>query len=220
MGTMLNRVAPVTAIAGADGSRWLASVTYQFNPDFGKGFREVLLWNIPNEAPFQTLDSTFAYWRHSDAICFVPARELAVFATYEGDLGIWDAANKKAMPSLQGHPDGVIKLAASADGRLLASAGADGIVKVWNLDTGAADTEVKVDSPAASLCFSPDGRCIAACSKDGTIAMWSSLHGEPIASFQGDGEITCCAVSSDGKRLVAGESTGRVHILSISGWDR
>jgi WD40 repeat protein len=213
--SMLNRIDPVTAIAGAPDTRWLLCVTYQFNPDFGKGFRKVLLCDLGGDAPARTLDSSFAYWRYSDAICFVPVRELGAFATDRGEIGIWDAANGYPMPSLPGHPGGVVKLAASRDGRHLVSAGVDGTVTIWNLDTGSPHCEMKVDAPVTSLCFSAGDQRVVACTTDGAVVIWSCMGGELIARFQGEGEIGCCALSSDGTRLLAGESTGQVHILQL-----
>jgi WD40 repeat protein len=217
MDAMMNRVDPATAVAGAVDSNWVMSVTYQFNPDFGKGFRKVLLWELGNDAPPVSLNSSFAYWRYSDVICFVPLRGLAAFGTIDGNIGIWDAANGSELPSLPGHPDGVVKIAASGDGHQLVSAGADGIVKIWNLDTGKAHCEMTVDAAVTSLYFSQDDRRVVACTESGAIFVWNRSQGEVIAGFHADAALTCSDCSLDGTRIVAGESTGRVHILQLPG---
>src|SRR5262249_37065398 len=64
--------------------------------------------------------------------------------------------------TLEGHDDRVVGLSFSADGRLLASAGADGTVIVRDLSTG---KEIRTitgpGSRAFSVALSPDGRYVA-----------------------------------------------------------
>ena len=53
-------------------------------------------------------------------------------------MKIWDAraSNSKAIFSFDKHTEAVKDISISPDGRWVASGGADGIVKIWELDTG------------------------------------------------------------------------------------
>jgi WD40 repeat protein len=64
-------------------------------------------------------------------------------------------------------------LAFSLDGRLLATAGDDGVLRLWDLATG---TELHhLGGPGDRLtgvAFSPDGRMLAATADDADIRLW------------------------------------------------
>jgi WD40 repeat protein len=118
-------------------------------------------------------------------------------------------------------------VAYSPDGRLLASAGDDRSVKVWNATTGerVGSFFVSKDVPfyVPNLAFSPDGSVLAVASgsfgvikadQDTPITLWSVAEGRELGAIalRSDGPVSI-AFSPDGKLLAAYGTEG------ISLWD-
>ena len=87
-----------------------------------------------------------------------------------------DAITVELQRSLIGHIDEVSSVAFSSDGSMLASAGLDGTVQLWDIETGARIRLLTrrfawIDSVA----FSPDGRTLASGDGDGTVQLWDAM---------------------------------------------
>ena len=110
-------------------------------------------------------------------------------------MRLWDPATGQPsgtpLPASTGPGGGVNGVAFSPDGKLLASAGADGTARLWDPATG---QPVGAPLPAGpgpggvrGVAFSPDGKLLASADADGTVRTWQvSLFADPYLALCAD----------------------------------
>ena len=89
---------------------------------------------------------------------------------------------------------------------MLAVAGQDGVVRFWNLASGAGSGEMKASENALrSIIYSPDSSKIVTGDDSGRIAVWNAASKQRVGIGQGHSwPVTALAVSPDNGMLVSG----------------
>lgn len=119
-----------------------------------------------------------------------------------------------ASQTIEAHAGGVACLAVAADGQMIATAGDDHQIKIWQLSEG--DSHLTLSghtAPITGLVFLPDGEKLVSVSRDKTLRTWSVSQGTQLASEQLSDEGLTLGISGDGKRLIAGAKDGKGMIL-------
>jgi WD40 repeat protein/serine/threonine protein kinase len=100
---------------------------------------------------------------------------------------------------------GVHRLAFTPDGRVLAGAGFDGIIHLWDPKTGARRASFAGHKGFIyGLAFSPDGRRLASGSWDRTVKLWDVESTRELAIFRGHEQyIMDVAFRPDGRQLAS-----------------
>jgi WD40 repeat protein len=118
----------------------------------------------------------------------------------------------------QRHWEVVLGVAASPNGKLVASTGIDNLIMVADADTMRIRAVLRGHSQGVSgVAFSPDSRRLLSAGRDGTIRLWDIATGKECLCFHGPGSLTrCVCFSPDGQRALSGGSDGLVRLWDVS----
>ena len=139
-----------------------------------------------------------------------------------GDDGVaraWDLASgspKQTYPHASGRIGAA--LAVSVDGTLLATAGEDRSIKIWDLASAKLlRTLVGHEETIDALAFSPDGVTLVSSSDDRTVRTWRASTGQPIHVHRAHhDEAWDVKVTRDGGSLLSVGADGMVHRADLA----
>jgi WD40 repeat protein len=126
---------------------------------------------------------------------------------WDSDVRLFDVATGAVRMRLGGHRYGANDLAFAPDGRILATAGQDHSIRLWDLAAGKVLTTIEDGRWLKSLAFSPDGRRLAYCGGDEDIRLLdlTGFRPDPIAARADRRPVDGVAVEAHS--LPGGDST-------------
>src|SRR5258707_1268312 len=124
--------------------------------------------------------------------------------------------NMEIVRTFIGHTMPVLAIAYSPDGKYIASASRDKLIKIWEVSTGRTIHTLAGHSYfVLSVAFSPDGKYIASCSKDKTLKVWEAKSGKLLHTLEHADELSSVTYLPNGKYLAACSYDGSIIIIEI-----
>jgi WD40 repeat protein len=157
------------------------------------------------------------------AVAFLPGGNDFVTAGSTGTLFNWAFASPVEIAGFTGH-NAVYGVDLDSSGILAASCGADNMIRLWNLETGASVRQLAGhEGPVYSVRFSADDTMLVSSSADGTVRVWNVEDGALVKSLavpRAEGEAALpvfdAEFSSDGQLVAAGGSEGTIQLWNIA----
>src|SRR5258705_6794484 len=169
-------------------------------------------WSMARNAAEQVLRF------HADAVNAVVLLrgERAATAGADGRIAIWAPGKAEPDAVLEGHTAPIAALAASPDGKTLASASWDQTVRLWPLAGGAARVLERHTQNVNGVAFAPDGRTLVSVSYDQSVRIWPLSGASAPTLVAMPSPLNAVAIGGDGE-IVAGGADGKLYFLSGAG---
>ncbi|MBF0189364.1 MAG: hypothetical protein HQL50_15685, partial [Magnetococcales bacterium] len=149
-----------------------------------------------------------------------PAHSLLFATANEGrsSIGIWQTEEPRPRKLLSGHTRNILDAAIMGGGKLVVSAGAEGVLRSWETASGKC---LRIHRGHMGQVFAvvphPDGRRFLSAGEDGTIRLWSLSRTRPLQVWTGhEGQALSIDCSRDGRFIVSGGSGGHILVRRIS----
>jgi RNA polymerase sigma factor (sigma-70 family) len=155
---------------------------------------------------------------HQSGVCcaaFSPDGIFLASGDIKGTVRLWKPDVGNPLPKPPSQPDEEVRhvngdwgdlhaMTFSPDGKILAFAGEDGKIRLWNARAGDEMRRLNGHPKAVlSLAFSPDGKHLASAGADKTIRLWAMATGEQVRVVAEKADMVLCVVFAPDARLIA-----------------
>lgn len=191
---------------------------------YANGTGQAIVYEIKARRVLSTLVAAFA--QSPDLLAINEAGNRVAIAEKNGAIRVFDVVSGEEVAALLGHRSTVNELAFEHDGLGVLSAGDDGTVRRWAIDTLRPEFELP-DAPSltdAGPSVSPDGRVAVYPEPDGGAVVRSTKDGSVVGRLPAEiGLVAGTVWTQDGKRLLSASGQGRelseVTLDDIRIWD-
>jgi WD40 repeat protein len=151
------------------------------------------------------------------ALAFLPDNETLALAdgaqAQRGLVHLWKITEAKPSATLVAHSDNILSLAVSHDGKLLATGGADNVVKVWDLASRRERAKLEGHTGhVLALAFNKDGTWLATGAADKELKIWDVKTKDQLVQIgKKDTVVTGLHWSAKGGNLIVAGENGKIH---------
>lgn len=187
------------------------------------GNRDLQLWDLPTGRLVRTINTHEDVDHVAYQIYDVQLRkdhDLALSASAEGSVKLWDLKSGTCRGILRGHESGVASATFDSGCQRVLSSGWDQIVRLWDVQAKECIQTFRGHNDLVfSVAFTPDGKYAISGSNDCTLKIWDIATGRCVRTLECQShKVTEVVVSPDGREIwSAGEdNTIRVWNLDVS----
>jgi len=184
------------------------------------GFRKVFLWDTAN-------------WSQTGKLTTLPGRVTALAFSGDsqtlmtasnapgqaGEVIVWNSGSLAKRLAWPAHDGTIFSMAIAPDGKTIATAGEDQLIRFWNLGDGSQLKQIEAHSaPVLSLAFKPDGAAIASGGADKELKIWDTETREQKAIITGHpGNVTGIVWPAKDATLITACDDGVVRLCAETG---
>ncbi len=155
-----------------------------------------------------------------EAVSFSPDGKRFAVRTDEAEkiVGVLETASGKPVAMLNGHALPVLDTAFSPDGKTLATASQDRVIKLWDTTTWRERTSLIGHTDKVwGVSFSADGSKLATASLDDTVRVWDAMSGKELMILRGHRAwVRTVKFSPDGKLLASGSWDFTIKLWDVA----
>lgn len=146
------------------------------------------------------------HWDMFGPLAFTPDDQTLVCSGWsDGKVRLLDPTTGKETRQFQAHTGGVWDQSLARDGKTVATAGRDSLLRLWDRPTGRSiqDFGGKQKSVVFRLALSPDSKLLASIHDDYAVRLWETATGKLVREYAEPDDVGSIAFSPDGKLLAS-----------------
>jgi WD40 repeat protein len=145
------------------------------------------------------------HWERHGALAFMPDSQTVVCGGWrDGQVYFLNLATGKETRQFPAHEKGIGAICLTRDGKTLATAGWDGFIRLWELDSGKQLQDFggkQKGFVVAGLALSPDGKLLASIHENSILRLWDTASGKLLREDDDPNHVGSVTFSPDGKLL-------------------